>query len=451
MFGRKLLASILFVAFPAYSDAASFQPLGDLPGGGYFSAAKAISADGLVVVGDSNSELGQGKEVFRWSESTGMVALGDLDGGLFASAAYGVSADGLVVVGFGRSANRQEAFRWTESTGMVGLGDLAGLPVAEVTLASATSADGSVVVGKSGINGISHAYRWTESTGMVDFGLPANRNTASASDVSANGSVVVGGFQSTTDDIHEGFIWTEGGGFVGIGDLPGGDFVSGATGVSGDGTVVVGHSNPTLGSNAIRWTLATGIESLGDLPGGQVNAVAWATNFDGSIVVGQSDAGVASPNGDAAFIWDDSNGMRKLQDVLEVDLGLDLTGWTLSVAKDISADGRVITGTGFNPDGELEAWLAVLSEPIPEPTTCTLALAALCLAIGRRRPRKQPHWFSRSKYPRAKYATARSDGCRMPLGAERAPVLTGSGRATMPAQKQQPTASGWPIALACQS
>ena len=65
--------------------------------------------------------------------------------------------------------------------------------------------------------------------------------------------------------------------FMGIGDLPGGDFLSSARGISADGTVVVGDSHSSSGCEAFRWTEATGIVGLGDLPGGNIFSVATAT------------------------------------------------------------------------------------------------------------------------------------------------------------------------------
>ncbi len=110
---------------PAFAQA-SFEGLGDLPGGSVNSQARAVSADGLVVVGWSSS--GSGQEAFRWTQAGGMVGLGDFPGGEFGSQAYGVSADGSVVVSFGAPAAPSffEAFRWTSAGGMVGLGDLPG-------------------------------------------------------------------------------------------------------------------------------------------------------------------------------------------------------------------------------------------------------------------------------------------------------------------------------------
>jgi hypothetical protein len=58
-----------------------------------------------------------------------------------------------------------------------------------------------------------------------------------------------------------------------------------------------------------------------------------------------------------------------------VSQGLDLAGWTLTSAEGISADGLTIVGTGVNPAGNQEAWMAT----IPEPST--IALAALS-AVG---------------------------------------------------------------------
>ena len=73
--------------------------------------------------------------------------------------------------------------------------------------------------------------------------------------------------------------------------------------------------------------------------------------------------------------------MRNLQDVLVDDCGLDLNGWTLRSATDISDDGHVIVGYGINPAGDREAWVAT----IPEPATMSfLALGSLVLCMRRR-------------------------------------------------------------------
>ena len=66
---------------------------------------------------------------------------------------------------------------------------------------------------------------------------------------------------------------------------------------------------------------------------------------------------------------------------LRTGLGLDLTGWELFEARDISGDGLTIVGFGRNPSGDNEAWIAI----IPEPGTGVLLMAGLVgLATYRR-------------------------------------------------------------------
>jgi len=71
---------------------------------------------------------------------------------------------------------------------------------------------------------------------------------SSSTGVSADGSVVVG------LGIEVAFRWTDLGGMIGLGDLPGGGFESRANGVSPDGSVVVGFSVSANGGEAFRWT-----------------------------------------------------------------------------------------------------------------------------------------------------------------------------------------------------
>ncbi|HEY5378310.1 MAG TPA: autotransporter domain-containing protein [Pseudolabrys sp.] len=257
--------------------------LGFLPGGS-FSDATGVNADGSVVVGSSDSSSGQ--QAFRWT-SGGMVGLGFLLGGTI-SGASAVNADGSVVVGFSDSLSGDQAFRWT-SGGMVGLGFLPGGSFGGAT---GVNADGSVVVGFSTSTNFAggEAFRWT-SAGMVGLGVLPGGTLSQANGVSADGSVVVGYSTSTNVPFGEAFRWTSAG-MVGLGVLPGGTF-SQANGVSADGSVLVGYSDSSSGQQAIRWTSGTGMKSILDLlVASGVNMAGWqlstatGVSADGTVIVG---------------------------------------------------------------------------------------------------------------------------------------------------------------------
>jgi len=55
--------------------------------------------------------------------------------------------------------------------------------------------------------------------------------------------------------------------------------------------------------------------------------------------------------------------MRLLRDVLTNDCCLNLTGWQLTSARGISTDGNTIVGSGINPAGQYEAWIATGLKP----------------------------------------------------------------------------------------
>lgn len=205
-------------------DSASMINLGDFQGGNFSSRANDISADGSVVVGSGTSD--SGREAFRWTwmdiNSNGQIdpaetlgshsefGLGDLPGGTFYSSATAVSADGSVIVGSSNSAQGTEAFGWTDlnNNGLLdsaeildlhsefGLGDLAGGGFKSV--AYDVSADGSVIVGAGTSDVGSEAFIWDSVNGMrslqdvlTSYGLDVGHLDA-AIDISADGSTIIG-------------------------------------------------------------------------------------------------------------------------------------------------------------------------------------------------------------------------------------------------------------------
>lgn len=311
----------------------SFQGIGGSFGYNSTSAA-AVSADGSAIAGDITSDWIGGGFAFRWTPSSGVVYIGRQDGAVNGqNTACDISGDGTLIVGKGTLVGAP-GFLW-----QLGAGFVASFPVCQAPSTglktSAISASGLVVAG----NDCGQFFRWSFETGVVHLG------DGFAWDISADGSAIVGYSGS------EAFRWTEETGMVGLGDLAGGGSWSRARAVSADGSVVVGEAD----SQAWRWTAGTGMVGLGCLPGDSYSQ-AYAVSEDGSVIVG------TSYDGGGAFVWDPVNGMRALRDVLIGDFGLDLAGWWLARANDITPDGHTIVGDGINPDGRAEGWIAVIPD-----------------------------------------------------------------------------------------
>lgn len=254
---------------------------------------------------------------------------------------------------------------------MTELGTLAG---ASSSQANAVSADGTKIVGQTG-GTLNEAFIWDATNGMQGLGdLAGGTVNSQALDISADGSTVVG--RGLSGNGLEAFVWDATNGMQGIGDLAGGGFSSFASAVSADGQVVVGRGSSASGLEAFLWDATNGMQGLGDLPGGSFFSEANDVSADGSVVVGRG----SSAAGQRAIVWDATNGMRDLSVVL-ASLGIDLTGWTLTQATAISADGRTIVGVGTNPSGLTEGWIAV----IPEPGTALLLGLGLA-GLATRRP-----------------------------------------------------------------
>src|SRR4030042_5948226 len=98
MSSRLISGITLSLVFTTLVFGASFEGLGDLPGGSFSSYAQGVSGDGSVVVGSSTAASGE--QAFRWTPSTGIGSLGNLpDGNFIESSANEVSANGDVIVG----------------------------------------------------------------------------------------------------------------------------------------------------------------------------------------------------------------------------------------------------------------------------------------------------------------------------------------------------------------
>lgn len=126
--------------------------------------------------------------------------------------------------------------------------------------------------------------------------------------------------------------------------------VSGATssgrGISDDGRVTVGNT----GGQACRWVGNEAPELLG------ITGNAYAASADGRTIVGV--VGNPASGGSLAFMWDEENGARPLDDVL-TRLQAQLGEWSLAEARDVSDDGSVMVGWATNGENRA-AWMVNL-------------------------------------------------------------------------------------------
>jgi probable HAF family extracellular repeat protein len=370
---RLFIALLILMADKVQSaPAATFAPLGFLPGGFYFSSASSVSANGTVVVGASHSSNG-GLEAFRWTTGTGMVGIGDLAGGDFLSMATSVSNDGSIVVGSGSAQDSAlaDGFWWSSQAGIQPLGHFS-VPGFNFSYGLGVSFDGLIAVGDSRSTSGNEAFRWTAAEGLHGLGdLPGGAFESYADAISGDGKVIVG--ESKSAAALEPFRWTAEDGMQGLGFLPGLITESHANSVSYDGSVIVGSD----GAGAWRWTKQTGTKSLGvELESNGIYQRPISVSGDGWTVVGSESLG-----GPRAFLWDPVGGMQNLQLLLQSEYGVILPGWTLTYANGVSFDGSIIVGEGINPAGRPEAWIINLA--VPEPPSVVILFTGI-LMLSRR-------------------------------------------------------------------
>ena len=189
--------------------------------------------------------------------------LGSLPGAVPGSEASAVSADGTAVVGdCATAASCSEGWRWTPATGMVGLGFPAG---GTTSAATDVSADGTRLVGSGLIGGSQALFRWSLGGSFETIEPPFHavypELSRSVVAISADGEVVLG-YQrldywpdpSPSVDVQVSRYWTWSSS-AGVSILmsgatpPGSERVSG---LSGDGIRASGTHGPVDEYDAIR-------------------------------------------------------------------------------------------------------------------------------------------------------------------------------------------------------
>jgi probable HAF family extracellular repeat protein len=356
-----LAVTLVFAIGLQRAEAVRFIDLGTInESANNYSEATALSADGLVVVGNFGQSSSQNtREAFRWSEQTGMVGLGQLNSSSY-SFAHGASADGSVVVGHVGTGNPiGVAFVWTQSTGLLTLPAAASPTV----IAKDVSADGSTIVGYTH-DGEFAAIRWTKQGDVYDqaekLGMPNHIRSSFAFKTSADGQTVAGqvGFYYPNES-DQGFRATQTK-VKSFGSLPNGNF-SYTNDMSADGSTIVGMSRSNGQLLAFRWSEQSGMTTLQAPFYGY--SLATGVNADGSVIVGETDTL-------GAFRWTEADGAQSVFALLATG-GVDVAGWSETKATAVSDNGQIVVGNGRSPSGQLHAWWADLS--VPEPSSLLLS------------------------------------------------------------------------------
>lgn len=329
-----------------WTEAGGFVPIGG-PAEGY--QPTALSNDGSTVVGDVvrvDGPLGLRVEAAIWRGGDVWQPLGGLAGaspcGDSLSSAYDVSNGGTTVVGLawiGDACSDAHAFSWNEATGMV---DLGSIVEGRASRANVISPDSTRIAGWSDSEfGARLAAKWDDGAAAEWLTQDtASTQAGEAIGISGNGKFLVGADFSSSPSPgfpngrnFEPWLWSEQSGLIGLGIAKGlrGDVIDGqhvAIDVSNAGDVVVGQT--TLFNLGEQW----------------------------------------------AFIWLKTEGTRLLQDYVRAHTDPataallcpakrgpfqpDCTRWDLWNVAAVSDDGKVLVGTGRNPDGLFEAYKITL-------------------------------------------------------------------------------------------
>jgi len=349
--GWSLAALAHLAAAGGAGAQAAFVPMGSVPAGwDRVSHVMRVTNDG-VVIGNVLRVVGGAYLVyqgFTWDAQNGFTLLGALDPERSSIVGY-ASPDGRVIPGAAIDhTGKYVAVVWVDGVGPERIG---AVPEGFSATAWGVSWDGTVVGGELFTPGLlAEGWLWSLERGFEALGVPPGASYTTVVQLPQHGDVVLSAIiWGSLGGAQEGARWTRAKGWEPLGDLPGGDFFSNLGLCSRDGRVGAGRASPPTGTTHMaRWTDAGGWQDLG--------GAGWSAGIsgDGWTVVGISGS---TSTGNLAAMWDPGEGLRFVQDVLEKEFGLNLSGWKLREAHAISDNGRYIAGIGHNPQGKLEGWL----------------------------------------------------------------------------------------------
>lgn len=292
---RRHSLSLAILCLIVVPGATADERIAPLPGDRYADAIQTAD-DGNTIAGHSSD--GSTTRAFLWTPSDGIQPL--LLPGDNASFVSSVSGDGTVVAGDSYDwPVSSRAYVWTRPDG--------AQPLGEHSAFTKATPDGlSVLVWA--FSPSSHSLVWTKGDGVRAIVPPPSGDGLRGSDISDNGSTVVGDISFADDPNGKaGFVWTNVAGLTVLDPLPGYSSAA-ANGVSADGSTVVGSTSLGNSYRGVVWRSNDIVEVIPPLPGSD-RSFAFDTSASGTTTVGSSEM----PNGHSiAFVYTTDGGTQPL-------------------------------------------------------------------------------------------------------------------------------------------
>ena len=349
------------------SVAVVFQGLGDLPGGDTASQVTALSASGEVVVGYSRTASGD--EAVRFTPIGGLFGLGGLH-----SRAEAVSPDGSLVVGSleeptyepGRAGVLWRGSEPYELPAISPPGDPGG-----GTSSLYWFVNGTVVLDDGVIYGTCRQFRVVQIQPIgcrldADSDIPARLDAAQVYAADATGNFAGSGYSMPGAPFNS-FAVYNGAPLSYPSDVlcdpptrctaDAYDFSTGGALIVGSAGIPAGPpgSSAPLHGVAFTYTTSDSFVRLPDLDGGDDGGEARAVSADGRVIVGSG----VDDFGRWATVWIDRVPHRL--DALIAEQGGSIPDdWRLTDLRGVSADGKVFAGNGYNAQANPEGFRVVL-------------------------------------------------------------------------------------------
>lgn len=337
----KVLAAYFFLNFNIAEAQLTVMGLGNYNVG-------SVSDSGIVSMHTSAGGI------YKWTAAGGLEQIGMISNGYPAAGRTVVSNDGKKIAssvtntatGFNEISTYDIATStWVNRGGLVPTGwD------GSVSSTWGMSPDGNTIVGLGFLTAANaHAVKWNETGGMVDLGSIVPGRSSRANAISANGMVIVG-WQDEPTGTRSGAKWVDGAEtFITDGN---GNNVGEAGGISADGNTIIGAGNP----NPYVWNATNGLTYITH-PNASFFFKGGATGIsaDGTKVIGFYRAFGAPPMSGEGFIWTSESGRINLNDYA-VGLGINTNGVTMGLPLAISQDGKKIAGMGIDSSNQMVAF-----------------------------------------------------------------------------------------------